>query len=722
MQHLDGELIIDRSSLEIRATHMSLGGAEWRRVQATIPNLDEPVLGVEGEGSGPLGEMLAFVNQSPVGASIGQVLAQATATGPADLKLDLTIPLEHTDTTRVKGSVTLAGNTLHLASDTPLLAEARGRVDFSDHGVNVVGASAKALGGDVRFDGGTQADGAMRFSGRGTVTAEALRRAGDLGELARAAELVTGQAAYRMSLGFVKGRPEIAITSDLVGLAINLPAPLGKAGDVPLPLRFETTLAPESLVAGQSPRDSVRFELGPLVQALYQRDLSGTTPKVVRGGVGVMDATPMPASGVAANINLATLDVDAWQKIFDRIAGGADSRLASGYGPDTLALRVQRLNAGTRRLDGLVAGVSQSAGLWRANVDAEQLDGYVEYRPARSGVSAGGVYARLARLALPKSDTDSVESLLDEAPSSIPRARHRRRRSEPARQAARAPDARSGETASSGKGAMRFANGACRASSSACPRPSSAPPAPGGAAAAASPVSRRRSVMDFTLAVSDSGALLTRLGTPQAVRGGKGKLAGQVSWQGSPWSIGYPSLAGKINVAIDAGQFLKADPGAARLLGVLSLQSLPRRLTLDFRDLFQQGFAFDNLSGDVTIAEGEARTNNLRMRGPQAVVLMDGGADIDRETQDLRVWVVPDVNAGAASLAYAVINPAIGLGTFLAQVVLKKQLAQAGTREFRVHGSWADPKVDTVDRKFGDDVPRLDTPAEAASASSPVLR
>jgi uncharacterized protein YhdP len=222
--------------------------------------------------------------------------------------------------------------------------------------------------------------------------------------------------------------------------------------------------------------------------------------------------------------------------------------------------------------------------------------------------------------------------------------------------------------------------------------------------------------MDFKLQLSDSGALLDRLGTRNAIRGGKGQLSGQVAWMGSPFALDTPSLSGQINVAIESGQFLKAEPGAARLLGVLSLQSLPRRLSLDFRDLFQEGFAFDSIAGDVKITQGVAQTNNLRMRGVQAAVLMEGSADIARETQDLRVVVVPEINAGTAALAYAVINPAIGLGAFLAQTLLRKPLTQASTREFHVSGPWADPKVEQVQRKLGDDVPSFDA---APPASAP---
>jgi uncharacterized protein YhdP len=325
------------------------------------------------------------------------------------------------------------------------------------------------------------------------------------------------------------------------------------------------------------------------------------------------------------------------------------------------------------------------------------------------------VYARLSRLSLPKSEVEQVESLLDQQPASVPALDvvvedFELRGKRLGRVEIEAVNRSSGQ----GRDALRdwqlskFNVTTPEAQLTATGHWSAVGvPAPRGAAAP------RRAVMDFKLTVVDSGALLERLGTPKAIRGGKGQLSGQVGWLGSPLALDYPSLSGQINVAMDAGQFLKADPGAARLLGVLSLQSLPRRLSLDFRDVFQEGFAFDNITGDVTIAQGVAQTNNLRMRGVQAVVLMEGSADIARETQDLRVIVVPEINAGTAALAYAVINPAIGLGAFLAQALLRKPLSEAGTREFHVSGPWADPQVEPVKRKSTDAAPAVEAPGSA---------
>jgi uncharacterized protein YhdP len=205
--------------------------------------------------------------------------------------------------------------------------------------------------------------------------------------------------------------------------------------------------------------------------------------------------------------------------------------------------------------------------------------------------------------------------------------------------------------------------------------------------------------MNFKLDIAASGLLLARFGMKDVVRRGKGRMEGQVSWLGSPLTVDYSSMNGNFFVNVEAGQFLKADPGLAKLLGVLSLQSLPRRLSLDFRDVFSEGFAFDFVRGDVTIQQGIAATNNLQMKGVNAAVLMEGKADIARETQDIKVVVVPEINAGTASLVATMINPAVGLGTFLAQMFLRQPLMRAATQEFQIDGTWADPRIARVSRK-----------------------
>jgi uncharacterized protein YhdP len=182
------------------------------------------------------------------------------------------------------------------------------------------------------------------------------------------------------------------------------------------------------------------------------------------------------------------------------------------------------------------------------------------------------------------------------------------------------------------------------------------------------------------------------------MRSGKGQLEGQISWNGSPLVMNYPSLAGRFNVNISRGQFLKADPGVAKLLGVLSLQALPRRLLLDFRDVFSEGFSYDVIRGDVSIDKGMAITKNLQMKGVNALVQMEGTSDIAKETQNLRVVILPEVDAGTASLLAGIaVNPVIGLSTFLAQLFLRTPLSKAAMQSFVIDGTWSNPKVTKTD-------------------------
>ncbi len=283
---------------------------------------------------------------------------------------------------------------------------------------------------------------------------------------------MNGQAAYRFTLGFVRGRPQMLVTSNLVGLGVDLPYPLAKAAAAPLELRYQTASIEDAALPAQTTRESLRLDLGNLLQVQYLREQSGEASRVVRGGIGVLAPAPTPANGVAAHLVLQRLDVDAWEAALDKLFGtaaagtgtpaasetardraatpaGATAMADSGstrgddYVPDAIALRAQEVQSGSRRITGVVAGASEEGGLWRANINADQLEGYVEFRPSRRraaaapgpGPGAGRVYARLARLSLPKSDVAQVEqTLLDEQPASaVPGARHRRRRFRAAR-------------------------------------------------------------------------------------------------------------------------------------------------------------------------------------------------------------------------------------------------------------------------------------------------
>ena len=705
VEQASGEIEFDRLAMTLNRLQGRLWGYELRDVSGGIADMsvEHPVLTLQGQGRGPAADLLRFARLAPASPRVGAALEPVSVTGPSELKVTARIPLSPEVPNTLQGSVQLAGNDLRLQPDMPALLGARGSIDVGPQGLVVRGLSARWLGGDASFDGSIGSDGALRFGAQGVASADALRQ---WTPLARFAAPMRGQAAWRGTLNVVDGRSDLLLQSTLVGLQIDLPPPLAKPAASTLPLRLQ--LSP---LAGAGTRDTLQLELGDVLKAQFQRESSATDTRVLRGSVAVLDALPpLPPSGVQAALKLGRVDLEAWQAVAERQGSDPGDAAAGGYLPQNIRLRAEELRAGSRFLSNVQATVSSQGlpgdPLWRAQVEADQMAGDLEYRVPQGNAQAARVTARLQRLSVPQSQVASVEGLLSQPPASVPaldivvddfelRGRKLGRlqvlavnRQLPAGLREWQLDRLDLDTPEAQfKGSGRWAA-----------------------------TGARRMALDFKLALSDSGAFVERLGAGQALRGGKGQLSGQLSWAGSPLTLDYPSLDGQLRLDVDAGQFLHADPGSARLLGVLSLQALPRRLSLDFRDLFQEGFAFDSIDGDVKVVRGVAQTDNLRMRGAQATVLMQGSADLLHETQDLRVWVVPNFDATGAALATMVVNPVIGLGTLFAQWALREPLIAANTSELHITGPWADPNVKRVERNADAAPP---PPAAPASEKRP---
>ena len=161
------------------------------------------------------------------------------------------------------------------------------------------------------------------------------------------------------------------------------------------------------------------------------------------------------------------------------------------------------------------------------------------------------------------------------------------------------------------------------------------------------------------------------------------------------------------------GQLLEVDPGAGRVLGLLSVAQLPRRLMFDFRDFFSKGLAFNKLAGEVRFGDGFARTDAIRIEGPAADIAIRGQTDLRAQTFDQTV----DVNPKAGNLLTVVgavaggpVGAAVGAA---ANAVLGKPLGAIGAKTYHVTGPWKEPQVDVVDRDARERAPAKPAPDKA---------
>ena len=681
LKGLQGELVFEGRMMRINASGTSASGARIASARAIIADLynEDEVLKVEGNADGPTAVFLRFVDSSPVTGYIDGFTSGMRAAGNARLQLKLELPIRRLEQAKVAGSISLTDNSVVLDPDVPPFTQVKGRIDFTEKGVGGRELASQFLGGPTNLSVETLADGTVSVKANGTASVAAIRRLVDLPLLDRA----SGSSPWKGNMAIKRGTFDLLAESSLQGVALNLPPPLAKAAGDVLPMRLvRTNSAQQASVLGLGIKrlplhgDALMLSIGKVVNGVIVRAREGNRMVIERGALALNERTPsLDKPGFVVVGSLRSLDIDRWRPIV-----GARNGTGAAAPPvplDAVNLRIGVLDFFGRRVNELNLRATRSEGLWKARVGARELAGDVTWRPE----GQGRIVARLSHLSIPDSERAATAEQTEPAKAS---------RELPALDVVaddfvigttrlgklelvavnQAHDWRIERLKLSTKEGTLSADGYWQNWAA---RPSTG--------------------LNVKLEVSDTGKYLERLGYPGTVSGGIAHLNGKIGWAGSPLDIDYPSLTGTLSLKVEKGRFLKADPGAAKLLGLLSLQSL---LSFDLRDLFRDGFVFDTISGGAQISRGVLSTRDFDMRGAAARVAMTGNIDLAGETQDLRLRVVPSLGDSAATAATLLlkINPITGLGAMLAQRIFKDPLGQLFAFEYTVTGNWSDPKVE----------------------------
>ena len=744
---VEADIVFDHARLNVTARSARVFGVKLTDIRVDLPALADPehVLRVTGSGTGPLQDIVRFVNASPIARWTSHFTATTRAAGNAAFDLALDLPLSHMPDAKVDGAIRLINNDVAFNAALPAVTRVNGKVGFSEGGVTSAGLSGHTLGGPLKVDATTRSDGFIEIVSEGTLDAKSLR-AMQLDRpttgvqpaivtptlLQRIAQRLDGSAHYRVMLNLrarrgdvavlaagaanASTKPEVVIESNLAGLAIDLPVPLAKTAAESWPLRVEVWRRPGTPSGSGLDGEDIRATLAGKINTIIERRRNAHGElAVARAAYGVNEPAQFSEGGSYANVSLPVLDIDAWEAAIKQIAGDAPgtpspiepaarpvaAHVAASLAPDIFAVRARELRVAGRSFANVILAASRSGGGWQANIDADQASGWATWREVEAGKAgpAGSfsdaqhrLTARLARLSIPQSEAlpGHLDTLLD-APQQkdIPAFDVIVDNFELRGKKLGRLELQASNNSVEGRREWRLEKLGL-----------TVPEATFGASGSWGRAGNaQRTRLSFSVTTSNVGQLMDRFGLRNTIKDGTAQLEGNIGWLGSPLAIDIPSMDGKLRLEADKGQFLKADPGIAKLLGVLSLQSLPRRLTFDFRDLFSEGFAFDSIRADASIARGIASTEDFKMRGVQATVLLSGNADLAHETQNLHVLVLPEINAGAASLGYAVLaNPAIGLATFIAQYLLKDPISRALSFEYNVSGPWSEPNVSKIDR------------------------
>jgi uncharacterized protein YhdP len=177
-----------------------------------------------------------------------------------------------------------------------------------------------------------------------------------------------------------------------------------------------------------------------------------------------------------------------------------------------------------------------------------------------------------------------------------------------------------------------------------------------------------------------------------------------IGWPGGPRKDFMAELNGEVSVRIGAGRLSDVDPGAGRMFGLMSITALPRRLSLDFSDVFESGFGYDEIVGDFRLASGDAYTCNLSLTGPAADVGIVGRAGLTNRDYDQAAIVSANVGGTLPVAGLFLGGPQVAAALLLFSQVFKKPLKDMGKVFYTVAGSWDDPSVESANSETFADV------------------
>jgi uncharacterized protein (TIGR02099 family) len=659
--------------MEVDAT-ARIGDIAISRVRGDFPRFRDARLALELDGRGEGASLLTFLRDTPLWTRLAPGLERVAIQGAADVAVRLDIPLKRElGPTTVDGEVAFDQADLRHAEWGIAFDAARGNVVFSERGLRIDDMAVLHAGRPATF---SLAVGSFARSAENLVEARVAGRLDARALIDTQPELdwltpwLDGVSRWDIALSVppaASGRvARLALRSDLVGTALQLPAPMRKSAAVALPLQLDIALDRSA--------KPVELRLGELLQ------LSGVLrPGEPFNGVaafGETTAVERPERGLRVVGQVAVLDGGGWMGL---ASGAGDGLLQS------LDLRCGDLDLFGRGFGETRLRYTQDGGARTVRFEGARLDGEVLF-PAPVELLQRGVTARFARLHWPAKLGGDSEPNPDSGivPATLP-ALH-----------VEIDDLRLGD-AVLGKTRLETwpqAEGMHIDQFSA--RSPALELSARGDWTRIDGIERSRFNVEFT--AQDLGGMLTALGFAGFVEGGQTLATLEGEWPGSPSSFALANVVGTLAVSVGQGRVPDVDPGAGRLFGLLSLSEIPRRLALDFSDFFRSGLAFNRIEGQFRLDGGSAHTDRLLIDGPAAEIVIRGRTGLREQDYAQTMEVLPRAGSVLPVVGAIAGGPAGAAIGAVAQAVLQRPFKQITRTLYSVNGPWKQPVIDVLER------------------------
>lgn len=680
------DLLFEGKRMELSANTGHIFGNQIIKSKTTIAQLDadNPILNIVSELKGPVTEGIKFVNNSPVATLTQGFTDDLKTSGAGKLSLNLKIPLNNIEAAQYKGLYQITNGSMENQS-IPTLSEVNGLLEFTENSLTAKNIKANAFGAPLVFNLNSGKDKVIRITAKGKLNDAVIKQT-----LGKGANYISGNTDWTGDIVIQNPNVNIGIRADLFGMTSRLPAPLDKAANEHLSLRIDKKQEPNT--------DTIVVNLGNKHGAKLIRTVENGKLQLDRASINLNSAPtntsefninnePGKAKGLQVTGNLDYLDADAWRNVMHDLSDATKQEVTPPI--QTIALKINALDIFNRRINQLkITNKPGREGLQVA-VQSREITGDLQWQNQINGK----LIARLSNLTVPDAAPNRSKPTVA-AKDTVTKDFKKLDQDYPAL------DITSDSFEFNKKKLGGFELVAYPKNDNwviqklKMVTPDSTLSAEG---EWNNWLRNPNTQFNVTWNINDLGNTLKRFGYPDTIKGGEGELSGRLGWAGSPHEFDTIGLNGNLQFEMRQGQILKVQPGVGRLLGLLSLQSLPRRLSLDFRDLFSNGFAFDKINATVKIDRGVLRSDNFTMTGPAANVTIKGETNLQKETQQLFVKVMPNIS-DSVSLAALAGGPVVGAVAFLAQKILQDPLNKIVSTEYEIIGTWDNPQeAKTID-------------------------
>ena len=672
------DMLFEGKRMELNADKGHIFGNKIIKSKTTIPQLDadSPMLLITSELEGTTADGVKFVNQSPVKEVTLGFTDDLKTSGNGKLLLDLKIPMQNLEAAKYKGAYNISNGTIFANTEVglPQLNKINGVLNFTEKSLSAQNVNTEILGGPAKISLNTGTDKIIRVNASGRIS--------DIGIKQLVANAFTdalqGSTDWTGDITIKKPLVDLNIRSNLVGMALQLPVPLGKTASQ----QVQLTIDKKQLNPNE---DTMDIRYGNNVSAKILRSAKNGHLIFDRGDIAINTAAERPTeSGLSVHGKLDYVNADEWLVLTSKPSNNSEKSSITISKAD---FSVQKLTIFGRRLNTLkVIAKPDNAGLQMA-IDSQEVSGNAVWQEAKSSADSGKIIARLKNLTIPSSSV----AIENNAKKDIKR------------QLSKYPalDITAENFQLGNKKLGALALNAFESNEDWIIQKLTITNADSTLLADGTWHNWTRNPntnLKFSLSVDNIGKALKRFGQPDMVKGGTAAISGQLQWPGSPHEFETNGLDGSFVLGASKGQILKVQPGVGRLLGLLSLQSLPRRLSLDFRDLFSDGFAFDSITATAKVDNGILRSDDFFMTGPAAEAKITGETNLQKETQNLKVKVIPHIS-DTLSLAALAGGPIAGAAAFVAQKILKDPFNKIIQSEYVVTGTWNNPQEVKLDKE-----------------------